>query len=119
MSDTRPVSARPEHVDQGDLFDGELVGRGSPGRTEGWVRGAIAVAEEQGLLGELDKGLAGLAVELAAACDMGRRRHDPYAVAAAGRELREVLSRLKLDPTARVTGQGDAFAELIEKLGAT
>lgn len=119
MSDTRPMSKPPEAVDQGDLFDGELVGRGTPGRTENWVRGAIAVAEERGLLGELDKGLAGLAVELAAACDMGRRRYDPYAVAAAGRELREVLSRLKLDPSARTTGERDAFSELVEKLGAT
>lgn len=103
---------------QPDLFDGELVGRGPAGRLEVAVKRTLEHAAETGVLGELDAALAGLALELARACDQGTRRFDPYAVAAAGRELREVLSRLKLDPSSRPDA-GDGFEELVKALGAT
>lgn len=112
MSSERPVPAQP------DLFDGEVVGRGPARRLELAVEATLKHATETGVLGELDVALAGLALELARACDQGTRRFDPYAVAAAGRELREVLARLKLDPSARPVDV-DGFEELVKALGAT
>lgn len=62
-------------------------------------------------LDTMDAAAAALAKELARAVDDAARakegRADPYGIAAASRELREVLTRLQLDPASR-TGGGAA-----------
>lgn len=92
-----------------DLGDANLYGK--PRRVEQGVIRATAAAE----LGDLDAAGVALARELARACDVASVRQDPYGVATAGRELRECLIRLKLDPTAR--GEtADAFAQWLDSL---
>ena len=87
--------ARQEALDLGS------AGRHTIGRVERRTAAAIGQAKREDRLGKLDDGTCALAVELARAVDVGALKQDPYAIATAGRELREVMSRLKLDPTSR------------------
>lgn len=75
---------------------------------------AIRTARQSGLLEDADAGAYTLARELARTIDYAAAvKHDPYAVAAASRELREVLASLKLTPRAR---DGAASGELEQLL---
>lgn len=104
---------------QGDLFDGDpAVGRGKSGRLERKVAATIRQAKADGFLGVYDEGMAQLAIDFARACDVAARiggPNLPYAMQAAGRELRETLTRLRLDPTTRGAG-GDAIDRLLDQL---
>ncbi len=83
------------------------AGRRQAGRVEQLVAAAITAGVAAGHLDDqLDQGAAALAVSLARAVDLGAR--DPYAVAAAGRELSALLARLKLDPESREDTGGPA-----------
>lgn len=106
--------ARPERVpgqaplDLGlDEKDGD--GRSRPvGRVERLTAAALADGITRGVLDKgLDQAAAGLAVALARAVDRGA--HDPYAVAAAGRELSALLARLRMDPESRDSGDASGF----------
>lgn len=68
----------------------------------GYVGKAVQASVEAAALDSRDKGAGALAVACARAVDTAQRRGDPYAVAAAARELRETLIRLRLDPVARL-----------------
>jgi hypothetical protein len=105
---------RPSTAPQA-AFDLDVTRR--VGRVEAAYVAAVEAARADGTIGVLDAGLAGLAIELARAVDVASWKSDPYGVAQAGKELREVSNRLKLDPTARGTGTGDAARELIASLG--
>jgi hypothetical protein len=83
---------------------------------EAAVRRSLKAASEAGLVGELDAAVGALAAGCARAVDHGLKRHDPYAVAAAARELRETLVRLKLDPLSRDTGDDDDFGRLMREI---
>jgi hypothetical protein len=96
-------------------LDGDLkAGRRSAGRVEQLVARSIDKAG----LDERDAGAAALAVSMARAVDRGA--HDPYAVAAVGRELSALLARLKLDPVSRdgagTGGVGDQAAEWLSRV---
>lgn len=86
------------------------------GRVERAFKAAVDAATRDGDLDAVDSGLAGLAVELARAVDVASRKSDPYGVAAAGRELREVAARLRLDPTARGGMTSDALGDFLRDL---
>lgn len=88
-----------------DLDDDVKRERRPVGRVEQLVARAIDAAVEADVLDPaLDQGAAALAVSLARAVDLGAR--DPYAVAAAGRELSALLARLRLDPESRDPERG-------------
>lgn len=94
---------------------GELLAPGDVDRPVRHVERAVAASVEAAQLDDRDKGLAALAVETARAVDVASRRLDPYGVAAAARELRETLIRLRLDPVSR--DGGGASDELTQLLG--
>lgn len=65
--------------------------------------------------------MAALAVENARGVDLAAARRDPRAIATASRELRETLSRLRLDPSAAPHGgdtPDDAFTAFLAGLAA-
>lgn len=80
------------------------------------VRRSLRAAADANLVGELDAAAGALAAGCARAIDFGLKRRDPYAVAAAARELRETLVRLKLDPASRDTGDDDGLGQLMREL---
>jgi len=95
------------------LFSTDDVPQGQVGATERAVRAACKAAA----LDERDRGAAELAAQLARAVDVGSRvRRDPYAVAAAGRELAAVLQRLRLDPTARAGNDASDIETFLQSL---
>lgn len=67
-----------------------------------------------------DAGMVALALMLAQGVDTAAANRRPRDVSIIGRELRETLTRLKLDPTARPAGGGesDPFAAFLADLGA-
>lgn len=87
-----------------------------PGRVELGFTSAVEAAQEAEALERTDSGMAALAVELGRAVDVASRAMDVRGVAVAAKELREVASRLRLDPTARGS-VGDAFTDLLQELG--
>lgn len=100
-----------------DMLDvGEVAVR--IGRVERAFLAAVEAAQACETLEAADAGLAALAVELARACDVASRKQDPYGVAAAGRELREVASRLKLDPSARGASTGGSLDDFLRDLAS-
>lgn len=107
------AARRPERTlgQQALELDGDLAaGRRPVGRVEQLVADAITAGVDAGHVdAKLDAGAAGLAVSLARAVDLGAR--DPYAVAAAGRELSALLARLRLDPESR-EGEPNAGGEV-------
>lgn len=104
-----------EKVDhaQGDLFD-----PASARRPVGGMEAACKAATTAAGLGTVDAAAVQLAVELGRAVDLGNARRDPYAVAAAGRELREQLARLKLDPASREGGPAGDVEAFLRDLAA-
>jgi hypothetical protein len=108
---TRP-RARQEALDLG------AAGHRRAGRVETRTAAAIRAAKAEDKLGKLDDGVCALAVELARAVDVGALKQDPYAIATAGRELREVMSRLKLDPTSRGLRPDDPLSDFLAGLGS-
>lgn len=99
------------------LFDVDELNRGRP---VGAVETAVRRSLEAAALDDRDRGAGELAAACARAVDLAGGRRDPYAVAAAARELRETLNRLKLDPTAREDAAGgldDLLADLARPAG--
>jgi predicted RNA-binding Zn ribbon-like protein len=72
------------------------------GRHERSVNQAIRRGQrDQVIDAHLDGGLASLARGLARAADVAEQAKNPWAMAAVARELRETLTRLRLDPASR------------------
>lgn len=67
----------------------------------GYLQAAVTAAVEAADLDDRDQGMGALAAALARAVDRSHMRNDPYAVATTGRELRETLVRLRMDPQSR------------------
>lgn len=80
------------------------------------VETAVRASIEAASLDDRDEGAGELAASLARAVDLAHKRQDPYAIAAAGRELRETLTRLRLDPVAREGNDAGAIEGWLEKL---
>lgn len=92
--------------------DDQALG-GRLGPTERAVRASLKAAA----LDDRDHGAAELAAQLARAVDVAQgARRDPYGVATAGRELREQLQRLRLDPVARMGNDAGAVQAWLGKL---
>lgn len=75
---------------------------------------AYALTQHAAMLEGADAGLAALALALARAVDGATR--NVRGLAPVAKELREVSTRLRLDPTAR-GGAGDPIADLLAELG--
>lgn len=106
-----------ERRDDGQgMLDVGTLDNGPAAMVEGAVRRSLRAAADAGLVGELDAAAGALAAGCARAVDHGLKRHDPYAVAAAARELRETLVRLKLDPLSRDGGEDDDFGKLMREI---
>lgn len=100
--------------DDAALFGADEVKDQIIGPTERAVRKALKAAA----LDDRDHGAGELAAQLARAVDVASRvRRDPYAVAAAGRELSAVLTRLRLDPVSRLGNDASAVEEFLAGLG--
>lgn len=97
-----------------DALPGLSVPAGRPGHTQEQVQKAIKAAA----LDDRDLGMAALAEACARAVDLAHGRRDPYAVAAAARELRETLMRLKLDPVAREGNDAGGVEKWLQELQA-
>lgn len=98
------------------LFD---VSAGKPGRVERRVAAAIRAGKREDVIGALDDGACALALELARAVDRAGAagtKPDPYAVTQAGRELREVMTALRLTPASRGAQTSDALADFLRSL---
>lgn len=108
---TKPADPRQPSVGQA-----ELIGKGDVDRPVRRVESAVAASVEAAKLDPRDAAMGALAVECGTAVDVGSRRLDPYAVAAAARELRETLIRLRLDPVSR-EGSDDDLTRLLAELG--
>lgn len=101
--------------DDGALFGADEVKDKIIGPTERAVRKALQAAS----LDTRDEGAAELAAQLARSVDVASNvRRDPYAVAAAGRELSAVLQRLRLDPAARMGNDASDVQTFLAGLGA-
>lgn len=96
-----------------DLGGADLYGRVR--RVEQATAEAVAAAR----LDDVDKAGAALAVELARAVDVASGRKDPYGVATAARELRETLTRLRLDPASRESTGTNGDLSWLDALGPT
>ena len=79
---------------------------------------AIRASRKAGALDDADSAAYTLARELARTVDYASAvRHDPYAVAAASRELREVLASLRLTPASRgAASQGTDLMQFLSDL---
>lgn len=100
-----------------DALPGLTVEGVRPGRLEQAVAAAIDEAVRQQRLTTLDRAMAQLAIEAARAVDQAVTiRRDPYAFAQPARELRETLTRLQLDPTARGATGRDKFGEWLDEV---
>lgn len=72
------------------------------GRHERSVNQAIRRGQRDGVIdAALDGGLSSLARGLARVADVAEQQKNPWAMAAVARELRETLTRLRLDPASR------------------
>lgn len=94
---------------------GELLAAGEVDRPVRPVEAAVAKSIDKAELSDLYAGAGALAVAIARAVDVSVYRKDPYGVAAAARELREQLIRLRLDP-ASVDAVDDGVRELLEEM---
>ncbi len=88
---------------------------GRRGRVEAAVNAAVRKARAEKLLSELDGGAVTLARACARAVDLAEGKRDVWALARAAGELREVLIRLRLDPTSRGAGR-DSLADFLQSL---
>lgn len=104
----------PDKGEQGALDLGGANLYGKPRRVEQATEAAVKAAR----LDDVDQAAAALAVELGRAVDVASTRKDPYGVATAARELRETLTRLRLDPASRESNRTDDVSWL-DALGPT
>lgn len=97
----------------GALFGVDDVAGGKIGATEAAVRKSLTDAA----LDTRDHGAGELAAQCARAVDVAANvRRDPYGVAAAARELREQLIRLRLDPVARLGNDAGQLQTFLDSL---
>lgn len=89
-----------------------------PAQPQGKVERAVRAALAAAALDERDQGAGELAAGCARAVDLALGRRDPYAVASVARELRETLTRLRLDPVAREGGDAGELGAWLAGLGA-
>lgn len=108
------MTGQQDRGDQGELFGAGDVQTGRLGKVERAVRAAVAAAA----LDDRDGGAAELAAASARAVDVAVMRSDPYAVAQAGRELSAQLTRLRLDPQARIGADANSVQTFLDSLGA-
>lgn len=99
--------------DPAALFD---VPRGRRGRVESALERAIAAARKAGALADADAAALTLARAQARGVDIAEAANQLWALAAIGRELRETLIRLRLDPVSR-GGDRDSIIEFLRSLG--
>lgn len=95
-----------------EQLDGLELPEAKARATEAAVRASVAAAQ----LEDRDRGAGELAIQQARAVDLGMTRRDPYAVAAAGRELSAQLQRLRLDPVSRLGNDAGDVATWLEAL---
>lgn len=99
--------------------DDALPGLGEAGQGRaGYLQSAVAKAIEAAQLDDRDKGMGALAEACARAVDLAHYRRDPYAVAAAARELRETLTRLRMDPVSREGADAGQVEQWLQSLDA-
>ena len=96
-----------------DLGGADLYGKAR--RVEQATEAAVKAAR----LDDVDQAAAALAVELGRAVDVASTRKDPYGVATAARELRETLTRLRLDPASRESTGTNGDLSWLDALGPT
>jgi cytosine/adenosine deaminase-related metal-dependent hydrolase len=77
---------------------------------------AIRSARRAGQLDDVDAGAYTLARELARAVDRAAAKSDVWAITGASRELREVLTMLRLTPSTRDVGPSDELASALAEL---
>lgn len=104
---------RPKPVPQAALFAAAAKKRAKLA-----VDKAIRRGQREGLVSaELDAGLCAVARTLAESLDeCAAAGGDKWLLARLAGELRETLGRLRLDPTARVTGAPDELADLMAQM---
>lgn len=85
------------------------------GRVEVALDRAIAAARDVKSLSALDAAIVTLARAQARGVDAAEGARDTWALAAIGRELRETLIRMRLDPASRGVG-ADGLAEFLAAL---
>lgn len=101
--------------DDGALFGADAVRDQIIGPTERAVRKSLQAAS----LDTRDEGAAELAAQLARSVDVASNvRRDPYAVAAAARELQTALAALRLTPVARLGNDAGDVQTFLAGLGA-
>lgn len=88
---------------------------GRRGRVEAALERAITAARRDRALTDADAGAVALARAQARGVDGAEAGRNPWALAALGRELRETLIRLRLDPVARGPGR-ESVAEFLAAL---
>jgi hypothetical protein len=89
---------------------------GRKGRVEAALDKAIAAARQAGNLSDVDGAAITLARAQARGVDAAEGGRNPWALAALGRELRETLIRLRMDPVSR-GGNRESIAEFLAALG--
>lgn len=94
-----------------------LLGPAPTHAPAGRVELAVAKAVDAARLADVDAGAGAVAIELGRSLDVAARRADPWAAAAVSRELREQLSRLRMDPAAREAGVDGELERLLRDLG--
>jgi hypothetical protein len=99
------------HTDADETLDVEV-----PSHPVGDVERAVRASIKDAALDDRDGAAAELAASLARAVDLAHGRRDPYAVATVGRELRETLIRLRLDPTSRLGNDAGNVATWLERI---
>ena len=88
---------------------------GRRGRVERAVNAAVTRARRDGTLGSVDDGLIALARATARAVDLAEGARDLWALARVAGELRETLTRLRLDPTSRGANR-DSLTDFLRSL---
>lgn len=86
------------------------------GRVEAGLDRAIIAARAAKGLTDVDAAIVTLARAQARGVDAAEGARDTWALAAIGRELRETLTRMRLDPASRGAGV-DGLAEFLAALG--
>lgn len=99
--------------------DEQLPGLQVDAGKAGYCQTMVAAAVDAASLDDRDKGMGALAIACARAVDLAQVRRDPYAVASAARELRETLTRLRMDPAARVGADAGNVEKWLAGLEAT
>jgi hypothetical protein len=98
------------------MSDEQLAGLVVPEQQALRVESAVRKACTAAQLDERDQGAAELAAAAARGVDLALGRRDPFAVAAAVRELRETLTRLRMDPASREGSDAGEVASWLAQL---